>query len=248
MRVREFISELETLDEMPIPADWDPEQFGPKASFAKMIKYAKERAERMGTGSARVAFLIDYQGRPTILKIARNKKGEAQNEAELNILTDGYAKHLDIMIPLIDYDNVNPVPKWLHLELAQKATPKKLCAAMKCESLDRLIDYAKFKYNYEVPKNYAYLYAGRLDQGQIKARYQEEFKNELRKAGKTEQDIEVFEHYADELATLASLDVILDDFRRAANWGFVNNKPVVIDLGFTTQVYPLYSGGREFPR
>jgi len=37
-------------------------------------------AKRLGGGSSRVAFLIDYQGRKTILKVAKNNKGLAQSQ------------------------------------------------------------------------------------------------------------------------------------------------------------------------
>ena len=43
------------LDEMPLPADWDPAQYGPKTTFKARLAYALERAKRLGTGSSRVA-------------------------------------------------------------------------------------------------------------------------------------------------------------------------------------------------
>jgi hypothetical protein len=47
--------------------------------------------------------VIDYKGRPTVLKIALNAKGIAQNEVESSLLNDGYLRSLGILIPIIDH-------------------------------------------------------------------------------------------------------------------------------------------------
>ena len=85
MRSFEFITE-QTLDEMPLPADWDPAQYQQGTSFKQRLAYSLERAKKLGAGSSRVAMTIEYQGRPTVLKIAKNNKGLAQNNVEADIL------------------------------------------------------------------------------------------------------------------------------------------------------------------
>lgn len=50
-----------------------------------MLQYAKEFLEIMGTGSSRMAFLFSSK---YVLKIAINKKGLAQNEAEVDVFTN----------------------------------------------------------------------------------------------------------------------------------------------------------------
>ena len=72
-----------------------------KEAIKSILEYCKERAKRLGQGSSRVAFEIEYEGRPTILKIAKNSKGILQNEKEVNILEDNFFEHI---IPMIDYD------------------------------------------------------------------------------------------------------------------------------------------------
>lgn len=216
MRAEEFIKENETIMEVPLPQDWDKEVYKPSTSFKKRIEYAVARAQKLGTGSSRVALTIDYEGRPTVLKIAKNRKGMAQNEAEANILDDFYLKNLDIAIPLIDYDTDHDQPTWIHTELASKATQKQLCNIMKCPSLDILIDHASYIAN-----------------GQNASKLQAWLKTKL-----SEDDLETFFNYSDKLTDLhSSYDINLSDFRRAANWGLLNGtKPVVIDLGFTQDV------------
>ena len=76
------------------------------------------------------------------MKIAKNQKGLAQNSVEADILSDGHASQLGILIPIIDYDEQNREPSWIHTEMAQKASEKQLCQLMKCDNLNQLINMA----------------------------------------------------------------------------------------------------------
>ncbi len=213
----------EIIDEMPLPADWDPAQYSHGTTYKQRLAYALERARKLGTGSSRVATIIEYQGRPTVLKIAKNMKGMAQNSVEADVLTDGYASQLGILIPIIDYDMQNREPAWVHTELAQKATEKQLCAIMKCRSLQQLVDIA----NGILGKNKWTTY-----QGVVEA---------MKREGRSEQDIETATDYANTLADLnSSFDVELGDFTRKANWGLYHGKPVIIDVGFNSNVLQQY--------
>lgn len=215
MKVFEIIT-----TEAPLPDDWDKEVYKPTTSYKKRIEYAVARAQKLGTGSSRVAFTITFEGRPTVLKVAKNAKGMAQNEAEANILDDSYLESLDIAIPLIDYDTDHDQPVWIHTELAQKATEKTLCALMKCPSLDDLVTHASY-----------------IVSGQDASKMQNYLKQKY-----SEDDMDTFFEYSDKLTTLANdFDINIGDFRRAANWGILNgNQPVVIDLGYTTTVQKMY--------
>lgn len=215
----------EVLDEMPLPADWDPQQMKQGAStFKSRLQYALDRAKKLGTGSSRVATTIEYQGRPTVLKIAKNQKGLAQNSVEADILSDGYASQLGILIPIIDYDEQNREPTWVHTELAQKATDKQLCKAIGCDNLDQLV-------------NMAWAITGKK---KYVGNYQS-YISFLRQRGVPEERIEQMSEYANTLADLNSnFDVELGDFSRAANWGFYQGKPVIIDIGFNSNVLKQY--------
>jgi hypothetical protein len=72
----------------------------------------------------------------------------------------------------------------------------------------------------------------------------DKIKEELLKAGHTEQDLEIFMGYVDEIATLVnSSSIVPDDFAVASNWGEYNGRPVVIDVGFTENVEKMYYRG-----
>jgi len=217
----------EIIDEMPLPADWDPQQMRQQStSFKSRLAYALERAKKLGTGSSRVATTIEYQGRPTVLKIAKNAKGLAQNSVEADILSDGYASQMGILIPIIDYDTQNREPSWVHTELAQKANEKQLCSLMKCQSLNDLIRAAQAQLN-EYGTRSRTILNDIID------------KNEH--FGVSEQDADTFLEYVNRLAELkSSFDVELADFHRPANWGLYQGKPVIIDVGFNSNVLNQY--------
>jgi hypothetical protein len=217
------------LSEVPLPPDWDPEKLNLRQTFKDRLKYALDRAKRLGGGSSRVAMTIDYEGRPTALKVAKNAKGLAQNEAEIEILEDSYAGNLPIVIPLIDYDKANKRPVWLQTEIAKKVQGQTLMKMLHTPAMWLLIDYAN-------------LILGKLSQ-RLRVETPESIKKLYFELGKnlTEQDWNIFNQYAEELADLGSSTIIeLNDLSNPANWGVYNNRPVVLDLGFTEETAPLY--------
>jgi hypothetical protein len=219
-----FMRKNKSISEAPLPADWDTSQYRPGSTFKQRLAYALERAKKLGTGSSRVAMTIDYQGRPTVLKVAKNQKGLAQNSVEADILSDGYASQLGILIPIIDYDTQNREPTWVHTELAQKATEKQLCNLIGCENLSQLVNMA---YALMGTKRYVGKYQDYI------TRFQD--------MGYSEEKIEHLVDYVNTLVDLStSFDVELGDFKRAANWGLYKGMPVIIDVGFNSNVMTSY--------
>lgn len=217
----------EFMTEAPLPDHWDTAVFTPGNAIKKQVDYVLANSQKLGTGSSRIVTSIMYQGRPTALKIAKNKKGLAQNQAEFDIVNDGYAKNLNIVIPLIDWDKENNPPRWLQFEQAVKASEKKLCAIMKCTCLVDVVMSAEIMSgSLPDPKG--------LNATAIRRRREE--------AGFTsEEDSDTFYDYANDLAALAdSYNIELIDFCRAQNWGIYKGKPVVIDIGFTSAVSSSY--------
>ena len=238
MRAREFITVTEDektepkLDEMALPAHWDPAAFGHDKSFKSRLDYTLQRVRKLGGGSSRVAFIIPDQGRETVLKVAKNAKGMAQNEAEVDILTDGYLGRLDIVIPIVDYDKLNPQPTWLQTELANKVSQTKLRKLLHCDKTNLGISH------------FTYAVHNLLGSKQKYMPDTKKIKEDLLNAGQTEQDVEIFFEYVDEVADLVnSSGLLIDDLGNASNWGEYKGKPVIIDLGFTEAVKPMYARG-----
>lgn len=202
----------EILQEAPLPPDWDKSVYKPSVSFAQRVRYAVARAQKIGTGSSRIAFEIEYEGRPTILKIAKNKKGIAQNEYESQMLGDYYVVDLGVTIPMIDYDEENDPPLWLHVEKAAKMKPNQFKQFFSGLSPDELIHFVKYmtgKFNIRVNE-------------ETQQKYEEIF--EENEAANSLVDL------------VGNYDIQPEDFSRLANWGIYKNRPVIIDIGASTQV------------
>lgn len=196
----------EALFEAPLPDEWDDALFNERIPFAKRLRYAQERAQKMGAGSSRVVFEIPYEGRSTILKLAKNPKGMAQNEAEVQALGDWYLKNLGITIPMIDYDEKNERPTWIHVEKAQKAKDsdfKRACGGS-------LRDLMTFACQSAGKKGF---FGG--------------------DANKVDPDSDLAMGMSD---YVGSYDVPLGDLGRLANWGIYKGEPVLIDVGLSSDV------------
>lgn len=208
VRFKQFL--VNKLDEAPIPDDWDKGVFSDSGSFRGMLRHAIERSTKIGTGSSRVAFQIPFEGRETILKIAKNKKGLAQNEAEVDALAnDWYLKKLNITIPIIDYDETSERPRWIHMEKASKVSPSEF-RRITGGSPDDLIAYA--------------LYAsGRIAKGYYGDK------------NKINPDADVVSSFVDYVGSYTHHPV--GDYTRLANWGLYKGNLVIIDIGLTDDVY-----------
>jgi hypothetical protein len=222
------VSADKNLDEMALPADWDPAALGHDKTFKSRLEYALQRAPRLGGGSSRVAFTIPDNGRETVLKIAKNNKGLAQNQAEADILDDGYLGKLDIVIPLVDYDKQNPTPTWLQTEKANKVSQQKLAKMLHAGGRWPMT-------------NFLYALDNALGKKQKYMPTLEQIKKEMIENGSTEQDIEIFMDYVDQVANLVNSSSLLSgDFGTARNWGEYQGRPVIIDLGYNQAAHDMY--------
>jgi len=223
------------LDEVPLPPDWDPEKMNLRQTFKDRLKYALDRAKRLGGGSSRVAMTIDYEGRPTALKVAKNAKGLAQNEAEIEILEDFYVGRLPIVIPLIDYDKANKRPVWLQTEIAKKVRGDTLLKLLHAPNMWLLTNLVRNISGKRGPHD--------MDDEKIKKYYFETANDNWKP---TKEGWNIFRQYSEEIAELV-MSSTLDsgDLQNPANWGVYNGRPVIIDLGFTDEVAPLYGYNRK---
>lgn len=85
-------------------------------SFKGKINYCKEHlGKQLSSGSSRIVWQIDNN---RVLKLAKNRKGIAQNEAEYENCQDYYIGHLFAQV--FDYDNENFW--WIIAEKCRKPT------------------------------------------------------------------------------------------------------------------------------
>lgn len=97
------------------PATFNKEVFYGLKSFAARINYCSEHLPKIAAGTGRIVFKIDDK---TVLKLAKNPKGIAQNLEEASIGRDSYFQ--DVVAHVYNYD---PDDKWIESELAKKVTP-----------------------------------------------------------------------------------------------------------------------------
>ena len=98
------------------PTNWNVEEFSKLKSFNQRIQYCEKNLIRISSGSARVVYKIDET---KVLKLAKNKKGLAQNEVEIDFSNDYMWDGLVAEIFNHDENNL-----WTEMELANKVTKK----------------------------------------------------------------------------------------------------------------------------
>lgn len=219
------------LLEAPLPDEWDKSVFK-KDNLEKAIEYAKEKAKYLGEGISRVALTIPYQGRDTVLKVAKDQTGIKCNESEAKVLSQSKNR---LCVPIIDDANDNT---WIHMEYAKQFT---------------IDDYEKFFGNRNLVEGVCQLHFLRnppklkvgLDKLELKNDGSEEDKyiNEYASNNRPSSlDKELLmkwlSKYYPYLIDLKNLSEWIennigeqyDDFHYK-NFGWYHNKPVVIDAG-----------------
>jgi hypothetical protein len=135
---------------------------------------------------------------------------------------------------LIDYDKDNKRPVWLQTELASQISMKPLLQLLRTPTLWFLTD--ALKYRLALPDKPKYL----NKPADLKEKY---FDPKMWTYGgePTEQSFEMFNEYVDKLAELKdSAQIELGDLQNDKNWGQFMGRPVVIDLGLSSDVWNKY--------
>lgn len=119
MKDRKLIIEniiKQVIAEMAYPTSFNMEEFKQLKSFAQRVKYCDQRLEKLGSGSSRIGYKIDDE---KVLKLAKNAKGIAQNEAEAN----PYLQNEYSIVARVFY--AHPDDLYIEMELAEKLTKLK---------------------------------------------------------------------------------------------------------------------------
>lgn len=103
--------QLSVLREMAYPQTFNFNEFMALKSFATRVKYCNDRLKFLGQGTSRRVYMVDNE---KCLKLAKNKKGVGQNEAE----NDGYLQSLHLCPTIYRYDHNG---LWIEAQLAKKA-------------------------------------------------------------------------------------------------------------------------------
>lgn len=139
MNIKKLITECinEVLEE-DYPSSWNKEEFKKVKSFRGKLNYAVTHLTKIASGSGRAVFKIDDS---KVLKIAKNKRGLAQNAVE----SEAYIQNYDIVTRTYDKDQND---FWVEAELARKLTPTrfKQLTGVSLDDTDKFIRHEYLKH------------------------------------------------------------------------------------------------------
>lgn len=209
--------ELE-MDEAAYPAGFDLQHFRQLPSFKARLAYVKERLPKIARGSARAVFTIDDA---TVLKVAMNAKGQAQNDVEADIGRQN-------SYPVAKVYEVGDNGLWLEMEKATKATPKlfRQLAGMDIKAFEAMIRY------WHTTRNGRSQFSGPEGYEDAVESGDNNFMNQV-------------------LELMANYDMPAGDIGRISSWGVVNRggkqELVLIDFGLTQTVWDDYYAPKYEP-
>lgn len=200
------------------PSSWNKEEFKNISSFQGKLTYANTRLQKIASGSGRAVFKIDDQ---KALKIAKNKKGLAQN----NIESEKYIQNYDITAHTYDIgEEVKGIgPFWVEMELARRVSPSKFkeITGVDYKAFRGYITHLALK-NYDRAKHPLYRPA--------------QYPNE--------KELENNEFVQDVLRLAMDYDMGYGDLGRLSSYGIVlrdgKEKVVLVDYGLTKQLHDDY--------
>jgi hypothetical protein len=213
MKYKDFFPETNVVPEA-YPPTWNLETFKSLQSFSKRVAYCNQNLQRLASGSSRIAYKIDEE---KVLKLAKNKKGVAQNSVERDYYVQ--QSYGDVVAKVFDIDEND---LWLEMELAKKLTPSRF-KALTGASVEDVGNYLLIKDG--------------IDNGRKSFRNQD---TEIQ--AKLDEN-----EWVQQVYTLCrEVDLSVGDFGRISSYGEVirNGKPavVIIDMGLSKSVWNDFYG------
>jgi hypothetical protein len=193
------------------PLSWNIEEFKKLNSFNKRIKYCEQNLQRISSGTSRIVYKIDET---KVLKLAKNEKGIAQNNTEINFSED-YLWDM-VVAKLFDHDEDG---LWVEMELARKVTTS-IWNNIVGIPIDIFRDGTRFMEQQKGKTLYRLKEPERMEE-----LYENDFTSTI-------------------LDLIANYDVGSGDFGKLSTYGLVNrdgkDEIVIIDYGLTNEVYDSY--------
>ena len=210
------LSEDMMVDE-DYPQSFNMEQFKKLSKFAERVRYCDEHLKKLSSGSARIVYIIDDT---KVLKLAKNPKGVAQCETEIQWGGDYYFE--SILAKTLDS---HPDGLWVEMELARKVKKSDFLN----EAGVSIDDFNRCLRNRELENK------GQRPLFGIDPEVQNKFNN-------SEFANAVFEF-------LDAADAPAGDLGRLNSYGLVKrdgqNQVVIIDFGLTNEIYSTYYDTRS---
>jgi len=132
---------IEQLMDEDYPSTFDMEYFKTLTKFTERVKYCDQHLKKISSGSSRIVYLVDDK---MVLKLAKNKKGLAQCETEIQWGQDSYFG--SVLASTIMY---HPDDLWVEMELARKIKKNDF---KRLEGID-FDEFGKYLKNFEMESN-----------------------------------------------------------------------------------------------
>jgi hypothetical protein len=130
------------IKEMAYPQNFSFDELLKLTSYRKRIDYIQNRLQRISSGSSRIAYKVDEE---KVLKVAKNRKGLAQNIAESDWgVQDMYSNSIAAKVFETDEKGI-----FLEMELARKVTPTKFKQILGFSIDDLEVYLEKYYLNYK---------------------------------------------------------------------------------------------------
>lgn len=218
------------VSEANYPSSFSIDIFKKLPSFRQRVDYANKTLKRISSGSSRIVYEVDEK---TVLKIAKNQKGIAQNELEIEMSDDYYLNGIGLMAEIYEKDEENFL--WLEMEKAEKLTERKFkqLTGQSFETLSRFIFYF-FKQYYRRPMYFRAM----SDEEAEKLVSPDELFPE------TNYGTEFFEKVEDYVSNYQPDVSTVQDMTQMSTWGIVkrNGKEevVIVDYGVNEDIINKY--------
>jgi hypothetical protein len=208
------------INEMAYPTWFNMDEFKKLTSFAQRVKYCNEKLQRISSGSARIVYKI-YDEK--VLKLAKNRKGIAQNEVEAG---DYYLRQIGCFANIYDFDD-NYL--WIEMQLARKVKKSdfKRLTGYDFDTMCAWIRYNANRYNRYI---------------NCSPEYQKFFESEEWLNFIEDNYDSIFYQISDYLGNYQVNSI--GDLMRFSSWGVVKEdgeeKLCIIDFGLNDDVYDNY--------
>lgn len=218
--LNKYIAES-AVQEMAYPVGFDMKELKSLTSYAARLNYCTQRLQKIGVGSSRVVFAVDDE---KVLKVAKNKKGLAQNQEEMQ---DWRQNYYDCFAKVYDASEDGI---FLEMQAARKAKNSdfKRLTGYGFDVMCAWIEYTASLYlprNRFRPRNTKY--DGLFDSG--------EWSDGL-------DNYNLFERIYNYLCDTCT--EAYGDYCRLSSWGVVSEdgeeKLVLIDFGLTDEIFDTY--------
>ena len=195
------------------PSTFDMEHFKTLKSFNQRVKYCQDKLKRISSGSSRIVYIIDDT---KVLKLAKNTKGIAQNEVEIE-----YSQYNNLKDVVANTFDNNMDSLWVEMELARK---------VRKSDFQRIIgysfeDYCKAINNYGVDSGNGRGHKYPMDKAMVESMWENEFMYEM-------------------FSFIGNYALPVGDLLRLSSYGLVTRNGedtiVMIDYGLTNDIYTGY--------